>query len=511
MSTSYTLDAATPVAVIGAGSMGAGIAQLAAQCGHGVRLFDTQPGAAERALTRIRADLDGAVKRGRMDTVERDAVIGRIAVPTELGELAGCGLAVEAIVEKLEPKKGLFRDLEGILGPGAVLATNTSSISVSAIAQGLAHPGRVVGWHFFNPVTRMKLVEVIAGVETDPALVAAMHALSKAWGKTSVDAPNAPGFIVNRVARPYYAEGLRLLAERIAAPEAIDRLLREAAGFAMGPFELIDLIGADVNLSVTESVFAATAWDTRYAPNIIQQELVRSGRHGRKTGRGFYSYADGAKPPVATTVTLATGTVPAVAFGMQRGLLGALAQRLFDAGLQVETDESLPAETWRIGDDVFALTQGETLAARRAHSSSSATPAPTALLDLARDYATTTVLGATGPAPALARLAAALQPAGIDVIALADVAGLVVMRTIACIVNEAADLMTWTPTTAADIDTSMRLGMAYTQGPLAWADAVGSARIVSVLAHLQAHYGDNRYRRAPRLSAAHHAKERFHV
>ena len=232
----------------------------------------------------------------------------------ELDALAGCGLAVEAIIEKLDAKKALFAQLEALLGERAVLATNTSSISITAVAQGLQHPERVIGWHFFNPVTRMKLVEVIRGVETDPALAQAMHALSKAWGKTSVDAPNAPGFIVNRVARPYYAEALRLLAERIAAPEAIDRLLREAGGFAMGPFELIDLIGADVNLSVTESVFAATAWDSRYAPNIIQQELVRAGRFGRKSGRGFYDYRDGAKPPrpaVVAPAALPPGVHPA--------------------------------------------------------------------------------------------------------------------------------------------------------------------------------------------------------
>ena len=306
------LDATIDVAVVGAGSMGAGIAQLAAQSGHRVRLLDTQPGAAARALERIDADLAASVQRGRIDAAERDAVRARLATVDDAAALAGCGLAVEAIVEQLEPKKALFRQLEAVLSADAVLATNTSSISITAIAQGLKRPGRVIGWHFFNPVTRMKLVEIIRGVETEAALATAMYVLSKAWGKTPVDAPNAPGFIVNRVARPYYAEAMRLLAERVAAPQAIDRLLREAGGFAMGPFELIDLIGAEVNLSVTESVFAATAWDNRYAPHIIQQELVRAGRFGRKTGHGFYDYAEGAKPPVAATVA-AAGRAPAPA------------------------------------------------------------------------------------------------------------------------------------------------------------------------------------------------------
>ena len=217
----YTLTPSTAVAVIGAGSMGAGIAQLAAQCGHAVRLFDAQPGAADNGVKRIALDLDGAVKRGKMELAVRDRTLDRITVAAGIEALAGCGLVVEAIVERLEVKQGLFRQLEALIAPDAVLATNTSSISVTAVAQGLDHPQRLIGWHFFNPATRMKLVEVIPGVETDPALVTAMHALSKAWGKTSVDAPNAPGFIVNRVARPYYAEGLRLLAERIAPAPAI--------------------------------------------------------------------------------------------------------------------------------------------------------------------------------------------------------------------------------------------------------------------------------------------------
>jgi 3-hydroxybutyryl-CoA dehydrogenase len=501
----YRLERGTPVAVIGAGSMGAGIAQLAAQNGHPVRLFDRQPGACEAALKRIGADLAGAVQRGRMAAAERDAVLGRLAVVDGIPALGGCGLAVEAIVEQLDPKRALFRELEGVLDPAAVLATNTSSISITAIGQGLAHPERAIGWHFFNPPTRMKLVEVIPGIETDPGLVAALHALSKAWGKASVDAPNAPGFIVNRVARPYYAENLRLLAERIAAPEAIDRLLREAGGFAMGPFELIDLIGADVNLSVTESVFAATAWDARYAPHVIQQELVRAGRHGRKSGRGFYAYAGGAKPPVAPVVEPDPAGDARIATSRDGGLFGPLAERLGRAGRACTTDASLPAETLSIGADRAAITDGRTLAERRREAAG-----PALLIDLARDFATTPVIGAAGAPAALARLAAAVKPAGIDVVALDDVAGLVVMRTVCCLANEAADVLTWSGVRAADIDISMRLGTAYPLGPLEWADALGAARVARVLEHLQDHYGETRYRRSPALTRARHREEKFH-
>jgi 3-hydroxybutyryl-CoA dehydrogenase len=500
-----SLESTALVAVIGAGSMGAGIAQLAAQSGHAVRLHDAQPGAADAALARIAADLDGAVRRGRLDATRRDTVLARIAVAPEVEGLAGCGLAVEAIVERLDVKQGLFRQLEAVLGPEAVLATNTSSISITAVAQGLQHPQRLIGWHFFNPATRMKLVEIIPGVETDPALVAAMHALSKAWGKTSVDAPNAPGFIVNRVARPYYAEGLRLLAERIAPAPAIDRLMREAGGFALGPFELMDLIGLDVNLAVTESVFQATAFDARYAPHLIQQELVRGGRYGRKNGRGFYAYGkDVAASAVAKVAP--SGPMPTLDVPAEPALLGPLIRRLEAAGVRTVRNDGLPEDTLSIGTTRIALTDGRTAAERSGGGA-------LILLDLARDYATAPTIGASASPAAAAQLpafAALLQAANVALIELDDVAGLVLMRTVCCLANEAADVMTWTGTQAADIDIAMVLGTAYPMGPLAWADALGASRVATVLAHLQAHYGEARYRRAPRLSRLQHTGGRFH-
>jgi 3-hydroxybutyryl-CoA dehydrogenase len=504
---SATLDKNTQVAVIGAGSMGGGIAQVAAQHGHTVMLFDAQPGAAAKAIERIGADLDVAVQKGKLDAHERAATATRITAVERIEALEGCGLAVEAIVEKLEPKQALFRSLEAVLGANAVLATNTSSISITAVAQGLKHPQRLVGWHFFNPPTRMKLVEIIPGVETDPDLVPALHALSKAWGKASVDAPNAPGFVVNRVARPYYAEALRLRAERIADIAAIDRLLREAGGFAMGPFELMDLIGNDVNLSVTESVFQATAFDTRYAPHLIQQELVRAGRYGRKSGRGFYLYGANAERPVVPVVPAAP-SAKALRIAREMGLLAPWIERLRAAGAGITLDESLAEETARLGDTLLALTDGRTATDRAAGHADGMV-----LLDLARDYAVTPVLGATasvGAAARLAELAALCALAKIDVIALADVAGLAVMRIVCGLANEAADVMTWSGTKAADIDIAMRLGTAYPIGPLAWADAIGPARVAAVLAHLQDHYGETRYRRAPLLSRLMHARGRFH-
>jgi 3-hydroxybutyryl-CoA dehydrogenase len=496
------LTAACAIGVVGAGAMGAGIAQLAAMAGHPVQLFDAQPGAAERALARIATDLDGAVSRGKLDAQGRRAALSRLQAAPALEALASCALVIEAIVEQLAAKQGLFLALEAVLAPDAVLATNTSSLSITAVAQPLAHPERLIGWHFFNPATRMTLVEVIPGLRTDPALMGALRALSGAWGKATVDAPNAPGFIVNRVARPYYAEALRLAAEGLASLATLDRLMREAGGFPLGPFELMDFIGNDVNLSVTESVFQATGYDTRYAPHLLQQERVRAGLLGRKTGQGFHDYRAGAAKPVTPAVLPQAGA-HTLHHARDTGALAPLLARLAEAGVPLREDGDLPTGTLSLGAAWVALSDGRTATERAAFEGR-----PSLLLDLALNYAQTPVIGACaslGDEALLTGLAAVLAPAHIEVLALRDVAGLAVMRTVACLANEAADLMSWTGTRAADIDTAMRLGTAYPKGPVAWANAIGVAQVVAVLTHLQQHYGDTRYRRAPLLSRAAHA------
>ena len=499
------------IAVIGAGSMGAGIAQLAAQSGHPVRIHDLQPGAAVRAIERIAADLQQGVTRGRISGEERQTVLERIEVAEAFEALAGSALVVEAIAERLEAKRELFLRLEKLLGAGAILASNTSSISITAIAEALEHPERVVGWHFFNPPTRLKLVEIIRGVATGNAAVQTLVELSRAWGKVAIEAPNAPGFIVNRVARPFYAESLRLLGERIAPLEAIDRLVREAGGFAMGPFELIDLIGADVNLSVTESVFAATSFDGRYAPHLIQQELVRSGRLGRKTGAGFYDYGPAARKPIAQPV-LASSVPAGIRCASDMGLLAPLVTRLTAQGVKVAVDAAVERASFCIDAVQVALSDGRTAA-----EVASLSQRPTVLIDLALDYALTPVLGAAcswrapGEPDPLAMLAGVLSCAGIDLIALDDVAGLVLTRLVSCLANEAADLHTWSGTPAADIDLAMKLGTSYPVGPLAWADALGAGHLRSVLENLRHHYGDQRYRCSPALSRAAFQGSRFHV
>ena len=301
---------------------------------------------------------------------------------------------------------------------------------------------------------------------------------------------------------------MRLLAEGLAPAAVIDRLMVEAGGFALGPFELMDLIGLDVNLAVTESVFQATGFDPRYAPHVLQQEMVRAGRFGRKSGRGFHAYAADA-PARQLTVVAPAGSVAKLNCASKPGLLLPLFERLQAAGVHITPLEGLPDETFSIGSVHVGLTDGRTAAERGAANEG----APLLLLDLARDFSTTTQLGATanlrGEAH-LPALAALLAHAHIGLVGLADVAGLALMRTVCCLANEAADVMTWTGTTATDIDTAMRLGTAYPVGPLAWADAIGAARVATVLTNLQTHYGEVRYRRAPALSRVFFNGTKFH-
>src|SRR5450631_3391206 len=292
-----SIDRDSAVFVVGAGIMGAGIAQVAAQAGHTVRLYDAREGAAASACARTKAALDAQVAKGRMDATEAKAVVARIGVAARLEDAAGAGLVVEAIVENADAKRSLFHDLEGIVGAGCVLASNTSSISITALANGLKAPGRLVSMHFFNPVPLMKLVEVVSGLQTEAAVAEAIFELAARWGKTAVHARSTPGFIVNRIARPYYAEALALLQERLVDAATIDVCLR-GAGFRMGPCELMDLIGHDTNFAVTQSVFDANFGDKRYAPSLVQRELVDGGLLGRKSGRGFFAYGE-TKAPAA--------------------------------------------------------------------------------------------------------------------------------------------------------------------------------------------------------------------
>lgn len=292
------------IGVLGAGAMGTGIAQVAAAHGHPVVLADANGAAVARARESIRAVFARLVEKDRMTAAEAEAALARITPATledgaGLGAFADADLVVEAIVEDLALKQAAFARLERAAPPGVILATNTSSLSVTAIAGGLARPDRVVGMHFFNPVPLMPLVEVIPGLVTDPDVTAAVRDLAAGWQKVPVVARDTPGFIVNRVARPFYGEALRMYEEGVADMATIDWAMREIGGFRMGPFELMDLIGNDVNFAVTQSIFAAFFYDPRYRPSLTQQRQVEAGLLGRKSGRGYFDYTEGAVAPTA--------------------------------------------------------------------------------------------------------------------------------------------------------------------------------------------------------------------
>jgi 3-hydroxybutyryl-CoA dehydrogenase len=490
------------VGVIGAGAMGIGIAQLAAQAGHRVHLFDTRMGATDQATAKIGETLVALAARGKLTRADADAAIARIVPVHALGDLVSAKLVIEAIAEDLDVKRKLLRELEVVVVPGAILASNTSSLSITALAAGLKHPGRVVGMHFFNPAPVLPLVEVVSGLATDRETAAVVYETAKAWGKVPVHAASTPGFIVNRCARPFYAEAFRVLAECAADPATIDAVMREAGMFRMGPFELMDMIGHDVNFAVTRSVWEAYFHDPRFAPSVLQQELVAAGFFGRKSGRGIYAYdANATKPGPQTESPQARPRRIRVAGdgAMTNGLRDRLAASGVDVA-KIAADKAI-APGYLVVDDAFVVPcDGRTATAIAVGSGQP----NVVVFDLAHDYSQCTRVAIAGAdtcsAAAAAAATGALQAAGIAVSRIDDVAGLVVMRTVAMLANEAADAVTQGIANARDVDVAMRNGVNYPRGPLAWADAIGLAHVDGVLRNLAAHYGEDRYRVSPLLA-----------
>ncbi|MDQ6716969.1 MAG: 3-hydroxyacyl-CoA dehydrogenase NAD-binding domain-containing protein [Gemmatimonadota bacterium] len=289
------------VGVLGAGAMGSGIAQVAATAGHSVLLRDINEAAAQKGIESVRKSLGGQVAKQKLTQERADEILGRIGNGSaEAASLSECGLVIEAIVEDLDVKQRTFREIETTVSPECILATNTSSLSVTAIADACARPERVIGIHFFNPAAVLPLVEIVPGKLTSPEITKRSRALIDSWGKTTVIASDTPGFIVNRIARPFYGEAIRIYEEGMADSATIDWAMKEIGGFRMGPFELMDFIGNDINLAATTAVYEGTNRDPRYKPSLTQQRLVEAGKLGMKSGRGHYDYSDGAEKPEPT-------------------------------------------------------------------------------------------------------------------------------------------------------------------------------------------------------------------
>jgi 3-hydroxybutyryl-CoA dehydrogenase len=442
-----------------------------------------------------------------------------VQVADTLDELAGCALVVEAVVEDLRVKQELLRTVEEVTGQGVgrevVLASNTSSLSITAVGAGLERPGLLVGLHFFNPAPRMGLVEVVRGDATDPKVVEAATELVRDWGKTPVQCSSTPGFVVNRVARPFYGEAQRLVERGAGSPATIDAVLREAGGFPMGPFRLTDLVGQDVNLAVSTSVWEQTYHDPRYAPTQFQRRLVDAGRLGRKSGRGVYAYATDGAPLDAEPDTAPRRPAPAVVELVEYdfGPMTPFLDRIAAGGVEIrqvslddsEVMEELPGLRLP-GGGLMRVTDGST-----ARSWGLEAPEGVVLLDWAHDPATCTRVALLAPRdldPVVLDTAVGLcQAAGVEVSVLGDVAGGVVARTVAVLVDEAVDLVARGEATATDVDVAMLLGAGYPSGPLEWGDRVGALRIASVLGELHDETPTGRYRMSPRLDEAIAAEE----
>jgi len=482
--------------IVGTGAMGRGIAQMAAQAGSDVILFDAQEGAAQKAREALTATWQKLVEKGKLDTATAQTYGDRLKQAATLTDLAGCDLVVEAIVERLDVKQRLFQQLEDVVGPDAVLATNTSSLSVTAIGAALKHPSRLAGFHFFNPVPLMRVVEVIAGLKTSSQVCQKLADYSRQFGHTPVSAQDTPGFIVNHAGRGYGTEALRVAGERVADFSTIDRILKDQMGFRLGPFELMDLTALDVSHPVMESIYRQYYDEPRYRPSVITAQRLAGGVVGKKVGDGFYAYEDGSaqvppEPPVPQVDTLPPVWVSPKAARRQE-----LYQLLKELGATIETGAAPTSSALilvaPLGLDVTTLAAVERL-----------DPARTVGIDMMLDdKATRRRVLATNPATRSDMRDAAhalFARDGKAVSVVRDSGGFVTQRVVATIVNIAADMCQQGVCSPADLDLAVTLGLGYPMGPLAMGDRIGPANVLEILFNMQTVYGDPRYRPSPWL------------
>jgi 3-hydroxybutyryl-CoA dehydrogenase len=499
--TARPISADATVMVIGAGSMGAGIAQVAARAGQKVLILDSRPGAARKAIEDAAKIWDGLVQKGRLTETQRGEALGRLQEAGSIDEAGSAELVVEAIAENIDIKREIFRSLEKAAGAEVILASNTSSLSITAIAAGMEHPDRFVGMHFFNPAPVLPLVEIISGLATNPAVAARTFATARAWGKVPVHARSTPGFIVNRVARPFYAEAWRLLQVDAIDPATLDAIMVESGGFKMGPCALMDLIGHDVNAAVSQSVFQAFDFDRRFQPSMEQREFVAAGWLGRKSGRGFFRYGPELPTPSPDDEPDSALAAPVSLKAVGRmGAAQALVERFANSGILIEYELNTGARSALVGEGMQLVLCDGRSASQIAFEEGQPN---TIIFDLALDYSKAKRVALARASScsdfSYATALALFQKAGFAVSRVGDVPGMPVVRTVAMLVNEAADAVFQNVCSMADCDTAMKMGTNYPLGPFEWGQAVGVDFIVRVLRNLHDVYGEERYRVSPLL------------
>ncbi|SEJ38124.1 3-hydroxybutyryl-CoA dehydrogenase [Azotobacter beijerinckii] len=484
------------MAMVGTGVMGTGIAQIAAQAGLEVKLFDTREGAAQNAHDNLAKTLAKLADKGKISQADAESTLARLEVADSLDALANCELVVEAIIERLEAKQALLKQLEAIIPADCILATNTSSLSVTSIACGCAHPERVAGFHFFNPVPLMKVVEVIDGLATDPQIGDCLQALAARMGYRGIRAKDTPGFIINHAGRAYSTEALQILKEGVAAPAVVDRILREGLDFRMGPLELFDLTALDVSHPVIEAIYNQFYQEPRYRPSPLTRQMLEAGHVGRKVGRGFYRYENGQMigPPQSQPVP-AVADLPPVWVGAENeqdraNLVGVLEK----LGAQLENGEVPSSEA-------LCLLAPYGIDAATAACRFGTDPARTLCIDPLLELSRHRTLMLTPVTRTDMRDAAhaLLARDGIGVTLINDSVGFVAQRVLAMIVNLAGDIVQQRIASVDDLDEGVRLGLGYPQGPLAWGDSVGPQRLLNILERMTELTGDPRYRPGPWL------------
>ncbi len=482
--------------IVGCGAMGRGIAQIAAQAGSRVLLLDVQASAAQAARDSVRAQWQRMADKGRVDAAEVALWGERLQLAASVPDLAGCDLVVEAIAERLDAKQTLFAALEAVVRPDTVLATNTSSLSVTAIAAALQRPERLAGFHFFNPVPLMKVVEVVAGLQTDLAVCQVLARYAQQMGHTPVQAQDTPGFIVNHAGRGYGTEALRIVSEGVADFATIDRILRDQVGFKLGPFELLDLTALDVSHPVMESIYRQYYEEPRFRPSPITAQRLAGGMLGKKTGAGFYRYVDGVAQQPAEPAAPVVAEMPPVWVSPRAARRAELYQLLKNLGATLETGAAPSPLALTLvaplGFDVTTVAVVERL-----------DPARTIGIDmLIDDAATRRRVLATNPATRFDMRNAAhalFARDGKAVSVIRDSGGFVTQRVVATIVNIASDICQQGICSPKDLETAVTLGLGYPMGPLAMGNLWGPTNMLEVLFNLQTVYGDPRYRPSPWL------------